>query len=477
MPAHLDRRTVQRAIGAFVGAAVGDALGAPFEFGESGAYTAAFPVPVLGGRGEMTGGGGWGPGEFTDDTQMALVLAESLLASDGFDPVAVWAGWRAWAATAADVGIITRQVLGSPDPAGAAAATHARLGGRSAGNGAVMRNTPVALFTLRDDDAVAVALSGAQAALTHHDPAAHTGAVLHIAMLRAGIRGDDGFAALDAAVAALPEPERAEWSAWLAPDWTPDRATVSNGTVWGCLAEAVWSVRTSSSFAEAVVRAVDRGHDADTVACVAGSIAGARWGIQAIPSRWTTYLNGWTDTPTGRRTYDYAALLDLARALLGLTPVPLVENERAAAPAPIHPDVPLYAANWQGAVGAPTDWAVLSLCRTGGRFTEHPVRREVYLIDQYRPDDNPGLATVVADAVDTLDAFLAEAPDRPVVVHCHGGRSRTALVAKAWAMRRHGWDEATAHEWLTGAWPLADRSNDVFVSHLRGIVPVSPPQG
>ena len=94
MPAHLDRRTVQRAIGAFVGAAVGDALGAPFEFGESGAYTAAFPVPVLGGRGEMTGGGGWGPGEFTDDTQMALVLAESLLASDGFDPVAVWAGWR-----------------------------------------------------------------------------------------------------------------------------------------------------------------------------------------------------------------------------------------------------------------------------------------------------------------------------------------------------------------------------------------------
>ena len=145
--------------------------------------------------------------------------------------------------------------------------------------------------------------------------------------------------------------------------------------------------------------------------------------------------------------------------------------------ADMFPDVPLYAANWQGAVGAPTDWAVLSLCRTGGRFAGHPVRREVYLIDRYHPDDNPGLATVVADAVDTLDAFLAEAPDRPVVVHCHGGRSRTALVAKAWAMRRHGWDEATAHQWLTGAWPLADRSNDVFVSHLEGIVPGSPPQG
>ena len=73
--------STQHAIGALVGAAVGDALGAPFEFTPlAGEYSAEFPVPVLGGVGELTGGGGWAPGEFTDDTQMALGLAESLIA-------------------------------------------------------------------------------------------------------------------------------------------------------------------------------------------------------------------------------------------------------------------------------------------------------------------------------------------------------------------------------------------------------------
>lgn len=63
----------QHAIGALVGSAVGDALGAPFEFQRPGLYRSTYPAPVLGGIGEMRGGGGfkWKPGEFTDDTQMA----------------------------------------------------------------------------------------------------------------------------------------------------------------------------------------------------------------------------------------------------------------------------------------------------------------------------------------------------------------------------------------------------------------------
>ncbi|MFD4576400.1 ADP-ribosylglycohydrolase family protein, partial [Streptomyces sp. NPDC058479] len=64
-----------RAVGAVVGSAVGDALGAPFEFGPEGAFSARFPRP--GGGGEMCGGGGWDPGEATDDTQMAVLVAES----------------------------------------------------------------------------------------------------------------------------------------------------------------------------------------------------------------------------------------------------------------------------------------------------------------------------------------------------------------------------------------------------------------
>jgi ADP-ribosyl-[dinitrogen reductase] hydrolase len=77
----------QRALGAVIGSAVGDALGAPFEFGAPGRYSLRFPTAVIGGIGEMVGGGGfgWKPGEFTDDTQMAILQAESVLDCDGVD--------------------------------------------------------------------------------------------------------------------------------------------------------------------------------------------------------------------------------------------------------------------------------------------------------------------------------------------------------------------------------------------------------
>ena len=71
----------QRAIGAILGSAIGDALGAPFELGPAGQFTKRFPTSALGPSTEMIGGGnfGWAPGEFTDDSQMALIIAESLL--------------------------------------------------------------------------------------------------------------------------------------------------------------------------------------------------------------------------------------------------------------------------------------------------------------------------------------------------------------------------------------------------------------
>ncbi len=315
MPAHLSIQT-QHAIGALVGSAVGDALGAPFEFKPAGRYSARFPQPVLGGRGEMIGGGPWTAGEFTDDTHMALALAESLLAHGGLDATDLWSRWRAWAATAKDVGILTRHALARATHDGAAAHAHAANGGRSAGNGSLMRNTPVALFTLREPLDSAVALAVAQSRLTHHDAANDEGVAIHTAMVRAGVLGegdDDIFAALDAAVGRLAPEPRERWRALLDPSWQPSDAQFGNGTVWTCLAQAVWAVRRAKDFEEAVRTAVDLGEDADTVGCVAGSLAGARWGIQAIPSRWTTYVHGAMQTPAGERRYDFVALQEVAR--------------------------------------------------------------------------------------------------------------------------------------------------------------------
>ena len=108
-------------LGAVVGSAVGDALGAPFEFGPAGAFTARFPDGV----GELCGGGGWEPGEATDDTQMAVLIGESLLGCGGLDLPDVFDRFRRWAAAGPkDIGLQTEEVLISGDPWDLAAPIH-----------------------------------------------------------------------------------------------------------------------------------------------------------------------------------------------------------------------------------------------------------------------------------------------------------------------------------------------------------------
>ena len=451
---------VQRMLGLVVGAAVGDALGAPFEFGPSRQYSRRFPRPVPAGTGEMIGGGsfGWAPGEFTDDTQMALALAVSLLDAGRYDPDALWQAWRRWAEDAADVGTTTRASLRfadwrsvhHPDPA------------RTAANGALMRAFPLAVAFIgsSDDEARAVVLH--QAALTHPHPAAGWGAWLAVAMMRAGIRGGDPFAALARELNELPGDVAGAFRAVLAPGWTPDRSHPHNGTVWGCLAQAVWAVRSTGSYADAVTAAIDLGGDTDTVACVAGAIAGARYGVQAIPSRWATYVHGRVALPGGERRFDLADLQQLVLELARRQVWPDQPGERPVGPHEVAPG--LYAANLLGAAQAPTDWAVVSLCRTGELFVDHAVRRQVYLVDK-PGDHNDALATAVDDAVATVEALLADGCT--VVVHCHGGRSRTGLVLKAWKMRTDGCSEPEAHDWLEAQWPLVQRLNPTFTEFLR----------
>jgi ADP-ribosyl-[dinitrogen reductase] hydrolase len=456
----------ERALGCLVGAAVGDALGAPFEFLPAGTYGRRFPEPVLGSTGEMVGGGsfGWAPGEFTDDTQMALVLARSLLDRGGYDPDDVWHGWRVWAAGSSDVGNATRTALAQRDWR----SVRHRDPASTAGNGALMRAFPLALATLSIDDVLARTVVLHQALTTHHHPAAAWGAWLAVAGMRAAILTGGGVGAVLAAIDAqlevmdvLAAGEVERFRTMLAPAWTPAAAVVGNGSVWGCLAQAVWALRTSATFADALTAVIDLGSDADTVACVTGALAGAALGVQAIPSRWSTYVHGRVDTDRGEQRYALADLQLLALELVGAGAPGFQPRDAAVGPHPI--EGRLHAANLAGAAATSEDWAVVSLCRGEGLFGRHPVRREVYLVD--RPGGhNTGLADAVRDAVDAIDALLAEGRD--VVVHCQGGRSRTGLVLRAWRMRHAGVDAGEAASWVAERWPLFDDYEPSFTAFL-----------
>lgn len=290
-----------RALGCFLGLAVGDALGTTVEFLPRG----SFP-PVT----DMVGGGPFGlrAGQWTDDTSMALCLAESLLAEPGLDELDLMHRFRRWheqgenSATGHcfDIGLATRAALdrfrrtGNPiagDPAPDAA-----------GNGAIMRLAPVALRHW-PDPARARALAERQARTTHGAAEAVAACALLSDILCAAIAHGPAAAFPDAG--------------WRGEGWPPriqaiaqghwrglDRGALrSSGYVVHTLTAALWCATRAPDFAQAVLLAANLGDDADTVAAVAGQIAGAMHGESGIPPQWRA------------RLHDGARLRALGRAL------------------------------------------------------------------------------------------------------------------------------------------------------------------
>lgn len=307
----------ERAAGAIVGSAVGDALGAPFEFGPAGAFSARFPAPGAGA--EMCGGGGWDPGEATDDTQMAVLVADSLLESGTLDLPDVFARFVRWAAAdPKDIGLQTEAVLTSGDPWDLAAAVHFQTHHRAAGNGALMRAAPAAVHFAGHGRAASLDAARRIAALTHGDRAAWEGSAILHDLVRVALDGGDPVApaVVADALAQVPEPFHERWAAVLAPGWHPGLATEFNGAVWPCLGSAVWAVRATGGFEAALRAAVDLGGDTDTVAAVTGTLAGAVYGLAAVPERWTAHLHvpvpGWPG-----RVLRVADLIALAARLTG----------------------------------------------------------------------------------------------------------------------------------------------------------------
>ncbi|MBY8882134.1 ADP-ribosylglycohydrolase family protein [Actinacidiphila acidipaludis] len=281
----------ERAVGAVIGSAVGDALGAPFEFGPAGAFSGRFPRGT-GSGGEMCGGAGWDPGEATDDTQMAVLVAESLLERAGLDLPGIFARFRRWAAAdPKDIGLQTEDVLTNGMPWDRAAAAHFATNLRAAGNGSLMRATTSAVHFARAGRQATMDAARRIAALTHGDRAAWEGTAVFHELVRRAMLGDDPLDAIPEVLDTIHPEHRDRYATVLDPDWTPDRATEFNGAVWPCLGSAVWALRGTAGFEDALRAAIDLGGDTDTVAAVTGGLAGARYGADAIPERWTMPLH------------------------------------------------------------------------------------------------------------------------------------------------------------------------------------------
>ncbi|MFD2078121.1 ADP-ribosylglycohydrolase [Actinopolymorpha cephalotaxi] len=302
-----------RAAGVLLGAACGDALGVPYEFK---------PPLAVSEQPAMRGGGlgPYAPGEYSDDTQMAMCIAEvsatgaDLRSSDSLDSIARnFLRWRREGAS--DIGAQTGQVLGAVSQVSgtgvavamrdAAAGLHRRTG-RSAGNGSLMRTAPVALAYLGEPEALAVA-ARAVSELTHHDHLAAEACVLWCAAIRRAVL-DGTFDGVREGLALLPAGRRDQWSTWLTEaENKPPEHFRPNGFVVPAL-QAAWSAITHTDVPDhdpgqgsfscqhlerALAAAVRVGDDTDTVAAIAGALLGARWGCSAVPLAWQRIIHGW----------------------------------------------------------------------------------------------------------------------------------------------------------------------------------------
>jgi ADP-ribosyl-[dinitrogen reductase] hydrolase len=281
---------LDRARGALLGLAIGDALGTTLEFSRRDAHPH---------QSEMTGGGPFGldPGQWTDDTAMALALADSLLHARGGDehgglePTDLMRRFTAWwregryscTGTCFDIGITTRDALARFARTGDAFAGSAAE--TAAGNGSLMRLAPAALSTLGDPRR-AVRLARAQSRTTHAAPQCLDGCAFLVELMHDAILGEPD-ARRPRATAADPAIQALVSGAYRG---KARHAIRSSGYIVDTLEAALWAVAQTTSFEAALVLAVNLGDDSDTVGAVTGQLAGAIYGASAIPARWLAPL-------------------------------------------------------------------------------------------------------------------------------------------------------------------------------------------
>jgi ADP-ribosyl-[dinitrogen reductase] hydrolase len=275
----------ERARGVMLGMAVGDALGAAVEWDHPEQIHARYGGPLR----DMVASRIWRLGEWTDDTAMALALAESMGERSGYDEDDVLARYLVWARSGPkDIGATVSHALArarTPDDARAAAAAYHELsGGHSAGNGSLMRTAPIGIF-YRDEPGAIERVSRLDSSLTHHDELAGDACVL-LNMTIAALLTDRRLPQSTSGVGLVAAEAPGQTA-----DELLDPVHRQIGFVLTALRVAFWAAMTAGSFEEAVVSAANLGGDADTNAAVTGALAGARFGAGAIPQRWLEPLH------------------------------------------------------------------------------------------------------------------------------------------------------------------------------------------
>jgi ADP-ribosylglycohydrolase len=273
-----DAALLSRAQGCLLGQVAGDSLGSLVEFASAGEIARRFPD---GGPRLLEDGGQWETlaGQPTDDSEMALALARSLVATGEWDGGRVFAAYQEWYGSGPfDVGQTTRSALSGY-----------RVG-ESQANGSLMRASPLGIFAHGWDLGEAAALARGDSALTHPHPVCGDAVAAFVVAVAHAIReGGDGRSAYEAALgwarAAAAQP--AVVSALEAARTDPPVCDgEKRGWVLIALQNAFFTLVHARSLEDGVVSTVRRGGDTDTNAAVAGALLGAVWGRDAVPPQW-----------------------------------------------------------------------------------------------------------------------------------------------------------------------------------------------
>ena len=290
-----DPQLVTRARAAFLGLVAGNQLGVPTEhLGTAEAIRQAFPNGVT----DLAPPPKNSP--YDDDAAMALLLGESLLASQGFDANDVARRWVKWMKVdGRGIGMTTKRALTLIDrgkePFEAGRLTAQENPGRAAGNGSVMRCLPVALKYHEDPDRL-IRVSTQQAAITHADERCTWGAAAVNLAVRELLHGNIYFIdevlhrigdraprVLRDAIHRVPREVESD---------LPINRSGEAGYVVHCIEIAFWFAMHDRSLEESLVTLAGAGGDTDTNAAVAGALLGARYGEVALPPRWVDQLIG-----------------------------------------------------------------------------------------------------------------------------------------------------------------------------------------